>query len=183
MNNPQIWWKEKVLSPQLCDLIIQEANWEQELEAGFVYDNQQKLDHVKRKTKIVFEEVDSVAGCILQTYIQTANFKANWNFNISYLQKVQIGKYEDKGHYDWHIDTMKPDEFGMQRKLSSVLFLSHPEDYEGGVFELNNLEKPLEKLPKGSIIVFPSYISHRVTPVTKGTRYTATSWMMGPTFK
>ena len=183
MNSIPIWWKEKAFSPQLCDLIINEANWAQEQDAGFVYQNQKNLDHFKRKTKIIFEEVDSIAGCILQTYIQIANVKANWNFNIHYLQTVQIGKYEDQGHYDWHIDTMKPGEFGMQRKLSAVLFLSNPEDYEGGVFELKSLKQPLGKLPRGSIIVFPSYLSHRVTPVTKGTRYTATSWMMGPTFR
>ena len=40
-----------------------------------------------------------------------------------------------------------------------------------------------EILPKGSIVIFPSYIWHRVSPVTKGTRLSLVQWNLGPGFK
>ena len=79
------------------------------------------------------------------------------------------------------------------RKLSVTVSLSDPEDYEGGVleFDLRNtgqintseIIKCKEILPKGSIVVFPSYTWHRVSPVTKGTRLSLVQWNLGPGFK
>lgn len=69
------------------------------------------------------------------------------------------------------------------RKLSGVLFLSNPESYEGGNFEMEDFEMPFKKAPQGSIIIFPSYLTHRVTPVLSGERYTAVCWATGPAFK
>jgi len=177
------WWLEKAFSDELCDLIIKETRWEDEIEGGFNKGKETYYEHGKRKTKIVFEEINTIAGCILNSYMQYANVDSKWNFNVTYMQKAQLGRYEQGGHYDWHIDTMKPDEYGMQRKISAVLYLSDPKDYEGGELEIKGLDKPLGRLPKGSVVVFPSYMSHRVTPVTKGIRYSAVGWMMGPTFK
>jgi PKHD-type hydroxylase len=67
--------------------------------------------------------------------------------------------------------------------VSAVLFLSNPKDYEGGAFEFEDLQTQIDKPTQGSIIVFPSYVKHGVTPVTSGERYTAVCWAMGPAFK
>jgi len=79
------------------------------------------------------------------------------------------------------------------RKLSVTCSLSDPDDYEGGDLEFslynperskrNNLIKCTQIRPKGSIVVFPSYIWHRVNPVIKGTRYSLVIWNQGDPFR
>jgi predicted 2-oxoglutarate/Fe(II)-dependent dioxygenase YbiX len=78
------------------------------------------------------------------------------------------------------------------RKLSVTISLSNPEDYEGGELEFDlrnspdgkpNIIKCKEILPRGSIVVFPSHVWHRVAPVTKGTRYSLVIWSLGYPFK
>ena len=61
------------------------------------------------------------------------------------------------------------------------LILSDPDEYEGGQLEIWG--KPIDVYKKGSIIFFPSWMPHRVTPVTKGTRYSLVMWFMGAPFK
>ena len=73
------------------------------------------------------------------------------------------------------------------RKLSVVVQLSEPEDYEGGVFEIDDVVRPYPLntslfQPRGSILIFPSYIKHRVLPVTKGVRRSLVTWYNGPKF-
>jgi PKHD-type hydroxylase len=89
---------------------------------------------------------------------------------------------DDESHYTWHVDagagTQAP------RKLSFVLQLSEPEDYEGGDLELFTESTPVQVTKKrGLIAAFPSYTLHRVTPVTSGIRKTIVVWTCGPAFK
>lgn len=106
--------------------------------------------------------------------------KEMWNFDIwGYQDSFQYTKYfaSDKGHYDWHFD-MGP--YMSNRKLSCVLQLSDPSEYEGGELELN-LGDNISKVPKkkGLICFFPSFILHRVTEITKGTRVSLVTWLCG----
>jgi len=166
----------------MCDLIIKEAGMNKAFEGGFMKEGETWTNPAMRNTKIVFNEPTSVVGCIMQTYIHLANSLV-WNYHIGYIEPVQIGKYTTGSHYDWHVDSYDPDENNMQRKLSAVLLLSKPTEYSGGMLELNDIKTPLPKLSKGSIIVFPSVLLHRVTEVTNGTRYTAVAWSIGPAFR
>lgn len=86
---------------------------------------------------------------------------------------------EDQGHYFWHADT--GEHF---RKLSITVQMSDPSEYEGGELEINASGKP-ETLPmdKGKLILFPSYLIHRVKPVTKGARSALVAWSVGPPFR
>jgi len=115
---------------------------------------------------------------------------ANQNFfrySIIGIEPTQFTKYvqDDESYYNWHKDE-EPTGFknGSTRKLSSVLFLSEPSDYEGG--ELQICKAPNDILTvepkKGRIVFFPSYTIHKVNPVTKGVRYTAVNWARGPAF-
>ena len=66
-----------------------------------------------------------------------------------------------------------------------ILFLlTDPEtDYTGGNFEINTGgNSEIVPFPKGRIIAFPSFILHRVTPVTSGTRKSIVIWVTGPKF-
>jgi PKHD-type hydroxylase len=69
--------------------------------------------------------------------------------------------------------------------------LSNPSDYEGGQLKFqfrNNVDPTIEDTLvdgnlQGNIIVFPSYVWHKVEPVTKGVRYSLVTWTWGPPFK
>lgn len=108
--------------------------------------------------------------------------KANsemWNFDIwDFQDDLQYTTYYgDGGHYDWHAD-LGP---GISnRKLSIVLQLSEPNEYEGGDLQMNPggniLSVPKEK---GLICFFPSFMLHRVTPLTSGLRRSLVVWLCG----
>lgn len=116
-----------------------------------------------------------------------------YNFDINGYESFQYTVYHDyeKGKYDWHQDTIMgghvPNDMYETRKLSVTFLLNDPEkDFEGGGFSINTgQEKDAEKVPfnRGRIIVFPSFLIHRVAPVTKGTRKSIVVWVMGPKFR
>ncbi len=104
---------------------------------------------------------------------------------------MQIGKYSKGCFYDYHADgdgvtTYDAPENnwtnGKTRKLSMSILLN--EDYEGGDFKFyGDKETALKEKTKGSILVFPSYMVHKVNPITKGTRYSLVAWFVGEPFK
>jgi PKHD-type hydroxylase len=96
-------------------------------------------------------------------------------------ENIQYTVYnsEDQGYYDWHID-MGPGK--ANRKLSLVCQLSEPSEYEGGELQINTGDIIVPEKEKGTVILFPSYLLHRVTPVTKGTRRSLVLWIEGPAF-
>lgn len=80
---------------------------------------------------------------------------------------------------------------GKVRKISMTLNLNRPGDYEGGNLKFDfghhadreRFHECEEIRPQGSIIVFPSFIDHCVTPLTSGTRYSLVMWALGEPFK
>jgi len=113
----------------------------------------------------------------------------NWNFTIATIDSdIQYSEYDasQEGHYTWHSD-MDSGEFSL-RKLSVIVQLSSPEEYEGGNVEFftggnyETMKKTIVK-EKGVVTIFPSYIIHRVTPVTKGLRKSLVLWVGGCQFK
>jgi len=168
---------DKALSKEFCEYVIKSIDWNKS-ETGKVNRDKAENDPKSRISNIYWEELLSPIGCVVQSYIVEAN--RIWNYNIHRLEKVQLSKYEVGGHYDWHMDSKVPvnDE---QRKLSISILLN--EDFDGGglVIEPNKDENVLKL--QGDIVVFPSFLQHKVIPVTDGTRYTAVSWAYGPTFR
>lgn len=109
--------------------------------------------------------------------------QANFGFNLSgFVEGFQITKYEaPTGHYDFHIDKY---DNGIIRKISAIVSLSPKEDYEGGEFVIKTSAEELHCVGnQGSIVIIPSYILHKVNPVTKGTRYSLVAWTSGEPFK
>jgi PKHD-type hydroxylase len=174
------YWKwDKVIPKKYCELIIKSAAWEKQ-EIAKVVGNKSGVDPKKRKTDIVWEPPLSVVGCIADRHIRAANISGGWNYEITNTEHIQIGKYYHGGFYGWHADDPVIQE--NPRKLSFTLLLNDPKEFEGGKFEFKGLkEQPV--LEQGSIIVFPSVLEHRVTPVTEGVRYSAVTWMHGPNFR
>ena len=112
----------------------------------------------------------------------TAN-KEMWNFDIWGNQDpLQYTKYYGNGgNYNWHAD-LGPSI--SNRKLSCVLQLSSPEEYDGGDLQMNlggeisNVTKDL-----GTLCFFPSFVLHRVTPVSLGVRKSLVLWLSGANFR
>jgi PKHD-type hydroxylase len=114
----------------------------------------------------------------ISQYAISAN-KEMWNFDIwGYHDTLQFTNYYgDGGHYDWHAD-LGP---GISnRKLSVVLQLSDPKDYVGGELQMNT-GGGITSVPKeyGLLCFFPSFVLHRVTPLTSGTRTSLVTWLCG----
>lgn len=102
-----------------------------------------------------------------------------WNYDIwGYGDALQYTIYEGNGgHYDWHADLGPKIS---NRKLSCVLQLSDADDYEGGELQLNNGAGAVNVgKKKNRIVFFSSFVLHRVTPVTKGTRMSLVTWLSG----
>lgn len=105
-------------------------------------------------------------------------------FEISDLTPLILNHYHNsyEGEYDWHIDFVYQEPYDM--KLTVLMNVSQ-EPYEGGEFSLfHNGEERVDLLDKtGSILVFPSWIPHRVLPVTSGIRQTIAMFLTGPSLK
>jgi PKHD-type hydroxylase len=115
-------------------------------------------------------------------YAHQAN-KVMWDFDIwGFPDDLQYTLYHgDGGHYDWHMD-LGPSI--ANRKLSMVLQLSDPKDYEGGDLQINT-GGVISTVPKekATICFFPSYLLHRVTPTLSGTRISLVTWLGGNTYR
>jgi len=92
-----------------------------------------------------------------------------------------FNRYEDGEHYGLHIDgairAMPGAALPMRTDVSSTLFLSPPEDYDGGELVVVDTYGTHEvKLPAGDVIVYPATSLHRVAPVTRGARVASFFW-------
>jgi len=181
--NYTYWAWEGALSKEFCNSALEQVDWATS-QVATVNQVNQIVDPKMRRTDVIWQETMQPLGCISKVYIEIANQSANWNYTLSGQELTQIGRYKssDEGHYDWHIDASAP-ENGIQRKLSISILLSDPSEFEGGELQFKNMEDRKLLTKQGSIIVFPSFIEHRVTPVTKGVRYSAVTWASGPSFR
>lgn len=137
-----------------------------------------------RETEIAWLEPNEQTHWLYKRMTELAarvNFD-KFQLDLTEFTPLQYSKYKVGSHYDWHMDSGP--NVGAHRKLSFVLGLTDPEEYEGGELELNvtgNIANATSlKLKKGHLAVFPSYIAHRVTPVTSGQRLTLVGWVIGP---
>ena len=118
----------------------------------------------------------------LQDIIERINYY-NFGFNLFGIEIFQYSRYRVDGHYDYHNDIIyRQDDYS--RKLSLVIGITDCDHYQGGELLLNSHGTNPDKirLGRGDLIVFPSYIPHKVTPVTEGKRITVVSWVVGPKF-
>lgn len=135
-----------------------------------------------RKSRISWVPVNHWISGIVSHYAYLANAQA-WNFDIQREDGIQFTKYGVGEFYEAHIDTRKLED--NMRKVSIVIQLTDPKDYEGGDFVFvdgDDVTKPQGFDKRGSILVFPSFLLHQVKPITSGTRNSIVSWFTGPKF-
>ena len=146
-------------------------------------------------------------------FVDITNYECGWRYDIVDCEQLQFTVYDGakKQHYDWHTDgqgchhnarksmqfhqpkeanlrfTPQTNLLGTVRKISLSAVLN--DDYEGGELLFRSLGDDSEILEtsitpnKGDLVIFPSYIDHKVAPVTKGIRYSVVAWYGGPPFK
>lgn len=171
------------------------------------YDN-----NVQRNSDVFFFS-DKNLYDVVMAYVMTANYEAGWRYDIVDSEQFQFTVYDGKKkqHYDWHTDGQcdhwnkrqsiswhKPEHINLRytpqanlldtvRKISVSVVLN--DNYEGGSLWFRTLDdksnlKEVEVKPRaGDMIIFPSFIDHKVSPVTKGIRYSIVAWFGGPPFK
>jgi len=193
------WYFQKALSDKICDDIIATGKSARKINA--LTGKAKKITPAvqkKRKSNVSWLNHKWIYNEI-HPFIHTANKNAGWNFDWDWSESCQFTIYKPGQFYDWHCDSWiepynKPGcpTHGKQRKLSVTVSLSDPKDYKGGELEFSNVnhyDGKLNKivckeiLPRGSIVVFPSHIWHRVKPVKKGIRYSLVIWNLGWPFK
>jgi PKHD-type hydroxylase len=188
-NSAKGKWKESVVNTKKGELTDEER-----------ITGEKPIYKINKKTRIsdIVWTNDQWIYDTIWPVMHGANERAGWKYDIRAVEAMQITRYKKGGFYYFHKDGKsdhlsaydEPDnEFlhGHVRKLSMTVLLN--DNYEGGEFQFAtyNKEKCTIDTPEfnkiGSIVVFPSDVEHRVTPVTKGIRYSLVAWFLGPPFK
>ena len=173
-----MWGKE--IEETMCDSIVN-TNKDLVSEKAGVYGT----NSGHRRSQISWIQDDDLKN-ILWKYAQEANRRC-WGIDVENCADLQYTVYDSayEGKYDDHHDIDWNNGIAFHRKISMTIQLSDPEDYEGGDFEFVQCDSPDkdELRQKGSVLVFPSYVEHRVTKVTSGTRRSLVAWFEGPKWR
>lgn len=186
----QLWTNH--LQPGTCEELIQKGLVLPAKDGAIGFRGGARRDEGFRRSKIrwINRRSDDWRWVVeLIEHITLVSNRNAFGFDLDYVHEIQFTEYssEYKGHYNWHEDLEWCGNKPFQRKLSLVLQLSDPASYEGGRLELmapDGSKFPTEEAAKqGSLVVFPSFIRHRVTELTKGKRYSLVAWYEGPPFR
>jgi len=124
----------------------------------------------------VFEKLAHIAASLNAQY---------YRFDLTgFGEPFQLTNYDqsEQGMYGWHVDY--GGKIGPSRKLSLVLQLTDPSQYEGGNLQVLTGGQPQTvRKQRGLVAAFPSYVLHQVTPVTSGSRQSLVAWISGPAFR
>lgn len=186
------WWQmwKGVFSPEVCQRIIDQAVKLPAADGSVGFGSDNRKDRSFRRSVVRWINGRDPAWEWLHRdvshYIRWANDNA-FGFDLTHLRELQFTEYvaSDKGHYDWHEDLHWRDmQRMMHRKLSFVLQLTDPASYNGGDLELRHEPPAASDLrTQGTVIVFPAFHPHRVSPLTSGRRYSLVAWHDGPKFR
>ncbi len=143
-------------------------------------------DNIRRSGIAWLDEDTAPAwiGARLAQAVAIAN-REHFHFELTHFhEQLQIARYDagEQGYFAWHSD-IGLGVLAQTRKLTVIVQLSPPESYQGGVLELNaDGHAAAAAGAAGDVVLFASFVLHRVTPVTAGRRYSLTCWVHGPAF-
>lgn len=177
-------------SPEYCAEIIKKSE-KYDWETGVVGNSQ--VDYNIRKSRVKFIQSDNPDFKDMFNDLWLMAIQANqqfFNFHITRLNFIQIGEYDSsiQGEYKKHHDVFwVNNDLSYHRKLSCSIQLSDPNDYIGGdlILDLDGFETPSasDLRQQGTVIFFPSFIPHQVTPVVYGKRHSLVAWFEGPKWR
>ena len=141
-----------------------------------------RYNHVRRTRVSSILQTPEIAWFYERLVTICRRLNRDYQFDLTDFSEAPqylVYHHSENGHFDWHMDqgTQPP------RKLSLTLQLTDPSRYEGGELEFNGGNIVCAPKDRGAAIAFPSYIVHRVTPVTAGTRKAIVAWITGPSFR
>ena len=175
----------EALTPDQCDALIALCAAAPKRDAGLVGGT---TAHQIRRAELVWLDDLPAAAWVMDRMVRLvgqANREA-FGFDLTeFAESPQVARYgaERAGHFDWHSD-IGAGALARKRKLTVVVQLSDPSDYDGGTLELRP-DSNVAAIPRqrGTASLFPSFALHRVTPITRGTRWSLTLWAHGPAFR
>lgn len=181
LAKPSFCWWDDIFTDDELDYLQDLASYAED--DAFVGDGVTDSDIRRSKLKwINYKDHDWVFDRL--SHIISSINTQYYRFRLDgFGEAIQLTNYDsvNEGTYNWHQDFGA--NCGPSRKLSIVMQLSCPSQYEGGNLEIMTGKEPeqIEK-KRGLITIFPSYTLHRVTPVTAGTRQSLVAWITGPEF-
>lgn len=170
-----------VVGPELCDALLAELA-PRPLATG------QTATGTGRRSRVTFLPDGHWSAGLLFELACRANGSVGWHVELTAPEAPQLAVYAAREHYDWHVDVVSHGD--RVRKLSVVLQLDPPGAYTGGELQLSRfgmptptpIELPAATRDRGTVLVFPSYQLHRVTPVVTGERRALVCWILGPRY-
>lgn len=106
----------------------------------------------------------------------------SWEFDVAGFEDLQLLEYKSKtSYFDWHLDGMSPNTY--RRKMGFSVMMSSPDSFKGGELQFRWRNEvytvPPENWKQGQMVIFPSFLLHRVKGMVSGTRYVLVSWVNG----
>lgn len=189
---PYVTWNDAFSNDEIDNII--RMSEKEPLNDGKTVTNKNIEYYRKSKVRFINKRENTNSEWIFDRFNRVITHINNqfYGFNINGYSFFQYTVYESdvNGMYNWHMDTIMGDnttrEFDEIRKLSLVMLLNEPgKDFTGGEFQINEgiEEKPLNiDMRKGRMVIFPSFMIHRVRPVLTGVRKSIVLWVEGPKF-
>lgn len=179
-------------SKEKCERIINDASVLPSQDGMLGVNGVEGNDFQTRRSKIKFINNGDWRFSYIFDDLWKMALQANndfFNIHITRLDFIQLAEYDAsyQGEYKTHHDVfwLNNDPF-YHRKLSCVIQLSDPNDYDGGDLELvdvSTFPEREEMRQQGTALFFPSFFLHRANPVTRGTRYSIAAWFEGPKWR
>jgi len=185
---------EKAIPSHICERIIKVGLSKKNDFGTIASANVNDIKNSSKSFKKLIEKRDSNIGWLndpwiyksILPFVEKANAELKWNFQFEGSESAQFTTYYPGQFYSWHQDNIRTSQ--KTRKISLSLLLNDPSEYEGGdlQFDCRDREEPkdnkietVSQKQQGSLIIFPSFVFHRVVPVTKGVRYSLVMWLIG----
>lgn len=176
-----------VLTPKECAKLIKHAKRHYDAQSASVgHGGQNRQDTSLRRSTVRWLDFADIELLWFFRRIEREIMKANAHFGMDIQHSStewQFTEYDgaERQHYDWHQDSSEQCKDAYERKLTLVMQLTPPDQYEGGRFELRGDPIPDAYFRNpGDLLFFRSNLFHRATEVTHGVRYSLVSWIKGP---
>jgi PKHD-type hydroxylase len=136
-----------------------------------------------RKSTIAWIDIADDSGWLYEKVWNTFQSVNRWfKFDLlGLVDELQFCGYSVGDGFGWHLDAGGGQT--STRKLSMSVQLCDDDEYSGGDLEMCACPQLEARRGRGTIIVFPSFLAHRVTAVTRGSRCSLVAWAHGPVFR
>jgi len=169
----------KMFTSEECKTIISFANGREPLKGG-IHNNEGK---VTKDSKIRSVDVYPIYDTEDMRWLYEIIYETVLTYNNNYFcfdilgifHDLQLLKYNKGDLYDYHFD-LAEGEYS-NRKLGVTILLSN--DFEGGELIINTGQPHTIELGLGDMVLFPSYVLHKIKPITKGERWALVTWIQG----